>query len=123
MESTTSKPLNFTIEYSDNLAVFAYEASNVQPFETILETFDYKDIRGIEWKSKYNKYVKYDFEPFCCDDFIKCRRLKFKSKEHIKFFLYLLNDHIDNIKQLQMDYNTNNNSNIIKEVNDYNGNR
>ena len=119
--TTKMKPLNFTLEYASNFAEFAYEAANAQPFETILDTFDYKDIREIEWKSKYNNYVKYDCEPFCIEGFMKHRRLEFKSEEHIKFFLYLLNNYIDNIKQLQINYDTDdNNDNTTEEVNSHN---
>ena len=122
MTTTTMKPLNFTIEYFGNQAALAYEASNVQPFETILDTFDYKDIGEIEWRSKYNNYIIMINEPHCLDGFMKHRRLKFKSEEHIKFFLYLLNNYIDNIKQLQINYDTddNDNNNITEEVNNYN---
>lgn len=115
--TTYMKPLNFTIEYFNNQAAFAYDADNAQVFETILDTFDYEDIGAIEWKSKYNKYISYDNEPHCLDGFMKHRRLKFKSEEHIKFFLYLLNNYIDNIKQAQVSYNA---EDIIKEVNNYN---
>ena len=119
--ATTMRPLNFTLEYASNYAEFAYEAANAQPFETILDTFDYKDIREIEWKSKYNNYVKYNYEPFIIDGFMKHRRLEFKSEEHIKFFLYLLNNYIDNIKQLQTNYDTDNNEdNTTEEVNSHN---
>ena len=120
--TTYMKPLDFTIEYFGNQAALAYEASNAQPFETILDTFDYKDIGVIEWKSKYNKYVSYNHEPHCLDSFMKHRRLKFKSEEHIKFFLYLLNNYIDNIKQLQINYDMdeNNDNNTTEEVNSYN---
>ena len=119
---TKLKPLDFTIEYFGNQAALAYEASNAQPFETILDTFDYNDISTIEWRSKYNKYVSYNHEPHCLDGFIKHRRLEFKSEEHIKFFLYLLNNYIDNIKQLQTNYDIdeNNDNNTTEEVNSYN---
>lgn len=122
MTTTTKiKPLNFTIEYANNFAEFTYEAANAQPFETILDTFDYKDIRDIEWHSKYNSYVQYGYEPFCVEGFMKHRRLEFKSEEHIKFFLYLLNNYIDNIKQLQINYDTDSNDdNTTEEVNSYN---
>ena len=122
MTTTTMKPLNFTIEYASNYAEFAYEASNAQPFETILDTFDYKDIREVEWQNKYNKYVSCHHEPHIPDNFMKHRRLEFKSEEHIKFFLYLLNNYIDNIKQLQINYDIdeNNDNNTTEEVNSYN---
>lgn len=121
MTTTTMRPLNFTLEYAGNYAKFVYEAANTQPFETILDTFDYKDIGEIEWKSKYNNYVKYNYEPFIIDGFMKHRQLEFKSEEHIKFFLYLLNNYIDNIKQLQTNYDTDSNdNNTIEEVNNYN---
>jgi hypothetical protein len=118
---TKIKPLEFELNCTNNHAEFAYEAANVQPFETILDTFDYKDITEIKWGSKYNHYVEYNHEPYCIDGFMKHRQLEFKSEEHIKFFLYLLNNYIDNIKQLQTNYNTNSdNSNTTEEVNSYN---
>lgn len=113
---TTLKPLDFTLEYNDNRAELSYDASNVQPFETILDTFDYEDVDTPEWKSKYNQYVMYNYEPFCPDGFKKHRYLKFKSEQHVKFFLHLLNKHIDNIKQAQISYNTND---ANKEINSY----
>lgn len=115
---TKLKPLNFTIEYFNNQAALAYDSDSAQVFETILDTFDYKDIGTIEWKSKYNQYISYNHAPHCLDNFMKHRRLKFKSEEHIKFFLYLLNNYIDNIKQLQINYDTDNNT--TEEVNSYN---
>ena len=114
---TKLKSFDFTIEYFNNQAALAYEANNAQVFETILDTFDYKDIGTIEWQSKYNKYVSYNHEPNCLDNFMKHRRLKFKSEEHIKFFLYLLNNYIDDIKQAQVSYNA---EDTIQEVNNYN---
>lgn len=114
---TELKSFDFTIEYFGNQAALAYNADNAQIFETILDTFDYKDIGATEWKSIYNEYISYDCEPHCLDGFMKHRRLKFKSEEHIKFFLYLLNNYIDNIKQAQVSYNA---EDTIKEVNNYN---
>lgn len=121
MTTTILKSLDFTLEYVSNFAEFTYEATNAQPFETILDTFDYKDISAIEWRSKYNSYIQYDYEPFCVEGFMKHRRLEFKSEEHIKFFLYLLNNYIDNIKQLQTNYDTSNDdNNTTEEENSYN---
>lgn len=59
--TVTLKPLEFTLEYNSNRAELSYDASNVQPFETILDTFEYKDFDNTEWKSKYNSYVVYDY--------------------------------------------------------------
>ena len=103
---TKLKPLEYTLAYHDNNAEFTYEATNTEPFETILDTFDYVDSKPTEWKSKYNSYVVYDYEPFCAEGFLKRRYLKFKSEQHIKFFLHLLDKHLDNIKQAQISYNT-----------------
>lgn len=111
--TVTLKPLEFTLEYNSNRAELSYDAGNVQPFETILDTFEYKDFDNTEWKSKYNHYVVYDYEPFCSDGFMKHRYLEFKSEQHVKFFLHLLTKHIDNIKQAQISYNTN------REINNY----
>lgn len=113
---TKLKPLEYTLEYHNNNAEFTYEATNVEPFETILDTFEYVDSNTTEWKSKYNSYVIYDYEPFCVEGFLKRRYLKFKSEQHIKFFLFLLNKHLDNIKQAQISYNTND---ANKEINSY----
>lgn len=106
MTAIKLKPLEYTLEYASNYAEFTYEASNVQPFETILDTFDYKDTIETEWRSKYYEHISYNHEPYCLESFMKHRRLEFKSEEHIKFFLYLLGKHLNNIKQAQVSYNT-----------------
>lgn len=117
---TILKPLEYTLEYNDNNAELTYEATNIEPFEAILNTFEYVDSDATEWRSKYNDYIIYGYEPFCANGFLKRRYLKFKSKQHIKFFLFLLDKHLDNIKQAQMSYDTNNATKEIKNHDEIN---
>ena len=53
-----------------------------------------------EWKSKYNSYVVYDYEPFCSDGFEISVTLSSISKEYIKFIKYLYDSKIEKIELL-----------------------
>ena len=53
-----------------------------------------------EWKSKYNSYVVYDYEPFCSDGFEI--NILFSSPEisYLNFLKYLYNEKISTIEYL-----------------------
>lgn len=52
-----------------------------------------------EWKSKYNDYVVFDFEPFCKDGFYKI--YKTISDDKVSFVISLLQKYIRNVNQLE----------------------
>ena len=55
-----------------------------------------------EWKSKYNHYVIYDYEPFCAEGFEITITLSSKYPEFLNFISYLYDrklqiiDHLNN---------------------------
>ena len=53
-----------------------------------------------EWKSKYNSYVVYDYEPFCSEGFEI--NLLFSSPEisYLNFLRYLYNEKVNTIEYL-----------------------
>lgn len=53
-----------------------------------------------EWKSKYNSYVVYDYEPFCSEGFEI--NLLFSSKEvsYLNFIKYLYREKLNTIEYL-----------------------
>ena len=53
-----------------------------------------------EWKSKYNSYVVYDYEPFCSEGFEI--NILFSSPEisYLNFLKYLYNEKISTIEYL-----------------------
>lgn len=53
-----------------------------------------------EWKSKYNSYVIYDYEPFCSDGFEINLVLSSFSREHLDFLKYLYENKITTIEYL-----------------------
>lgn len=53
-----------------------------------------------EWKSKYNSYVIYDYEPFCSDGFEINLVLSSTSKEHLEFLKYLYENKLNTIEYL-----------------------
>ncbi len=53
-----------------------------------------------EWKSKYNSYVVYDYEPFCSDGFEINMFLSSTSKPHLNFLKYLYDNKISTLKYL-----------------------
>lgn len=114
---TELKSLEYTIECNDKYVELTYDAENSQVFETILDTFSYKDCRLPKWIGKYDTRYVYNAEPFALEFFMKNRELEFKSEHEAKFFAYLLEQHINTIRQLDLNYNI---DNITKEVNNYN---
>ena len=46
-------------------------------------------IEKVEWKSKYNSYVVYDYEPFCSDGFGIHVNIVSSDKNTLEFIKYL----------------------------------
>lgn len=53
-----------------------------------------------EWKSKYNSYVVYDYEPFCSEGFEINIILSSVSRPHLNFLKYLYENKISTLKYL-----------------------
>lgn len=53
-----------------------------------------------EWKSKYNSYVIYDYEPFCSDGFEINLVISSFSREHLDFLKYLYDNKLNTIEYL-----------------------
>ncbi len=53
-----------------------------------------------EWKSKYNSYVIYDYEPFCSDGFEINLLLSSFDVSYLNFIKYLYNEKISTIEYL-----------------------
>ena len=53
-----------------------------------------------EWKSKYNSYVIYDYEPFCTDGFEINLVISAKDPAYLNFIKYLYNEKISTIEYL-----------------------
>ncbi len=67
--------------------------------EDLAEEFNCRVDRK-EWKSKYNSYVVYDYEPFCSDGFEINIILSSTSKPHLNFLKYLYDNKISTLKYL-----------------------
>ena len=53
-----------------------------------------------EWKSKYNSYVVYDYEPFCSDGFEINLLISSIDISYLNFIKYLYNEKINTIEYL-----------------------
>ena len=54
-----------------------------------------------EWKSKYNSYVVYDYEPFCSEGFEINILLSSFEMSYLNFIKYLYNEKLATIKYLE----------------------
>ncbi|MBQ7287657.1 MAG: hypothetical protein IJW73_07855 [Candidatus Gastranaerophilales bacterium] len=64
--------------------------------------WEYKcKIEKKEWKSKYNNYVIYDYEPFCSDGFEINITLSSKQNEYLNFVKYLYEGKLQKIGYLK----------------------
>ena len=50
-----------------------------------------------EWKSKYNNYVIYDYEPFCSDGFEINVTLSSRANEYLNFVRFLYDNKLQTI--------------------------
>ena len=57
-------------------------------------------ISKIEWRSKYNSYVVYDYEPFCADGFNIAIDID-GSEEKLQFVEYLYKKRLKDIEKLK----------------------
>lgn len=70
---------------------------------TWLENIIYENnsiIEHKEWKSKYNSYVVYDYEPFCVDGFEVNMVISSINSTYLDFIKYLYNNKLNTIKYL-----------------------
>jgi hypothetical protein len=54
-----------------------------------------------EWKSKYNSYVVYDYEPFCSEGFEINILLSSFDMSYLNFIKYLYNEKLSTIEYLE----------------------
>ncbi|MBE7710750.1 MAG: hypothetical protein E7Z92_01280 [Cyanobacteria bacterium SIG31] len=54
-----------------------------------------------EWKSKYNSYVVYDYEPFCSEGFEINILLSSTEMPYLNFIKYLYNEKLSTIEYLE----------------------
>lgn len=54
-----------------------------------------------EWKSKYNSYVVYDYEPFCSEGFEINILLSSHDISYLNFIKYLYNEKISTLDYLE----------------------
>ena len=73
---------------------------NILPWlEDIIEE-NYGKIERKEWKSKYNSYVVYDYEPFCTEGFEINLVISSKDDSHLNFIKYLYDEKVSTIEYL-----------------------
>lgn len=54
-----------------------------------------------EWRSKYNSYVVYDYEPFCSDGFEISLTISSNSRNYLRFIQYLYENKLKTIEYLE----------------------
>jgi len=91
--------------YGEDLTVAYAEFSNIsKELLPWLEVVSYENncrIEKKEWKSKYNSYVVYDYEPFCADGFEISVTLSSSSTNYIKFIQFLYEHKLRTIDHLK----------------------
>ena len=67
-----------------------------------------------EWKSKYNSYVVYDYEPFCADGFEINLLISSFDPDYIEFIKYLYDEKISTIEYLNNCIKSGNSAHIAR---------
>lgn len=84
------------------LSINAERTDNIEAIKKLEDELCVEPIKT-EWKSKYNSYVVYDYEPFCTDGYTHLRYYPINSKT--EFLKYLINKHLSNLNILETYYN------------------
>ena len=89
----------------DNFFYNRLEIKNVDKniidwLEDVIEE-NYARIERKEWKSKYNSYVVYDYEPFCTDGFEINLVITSHDVAYLNFIKYLYEEKINTIEYLK----------------------
>jgi hypothetical protein len=92
-------------KYNQNENYFFNEFKNVSKemmpwLENLAVEYRCK-IEKKEWKSKYNNYVIYDYEPFCSDGFEINITISSRQSEFLNFVRYLYDNKIQTIGYLK----------------------
>lgn len=73
---------------------------NLLPWlEDVIEE-NYSRIERKEWKSKYNSYVVYDYEPFCTEGFEINLVVSSRECSYLNFIKYLYDEKVSTIEYL-----------------------
>jgi hypothetical protein len=80
------------------------EMKNIDPdllpwLEDIIDENNSK-IERKEWKSKYNSYVVYDYEPFCTEGFEINLVISSREVSYLNFIKYLYDEKVSTIEYL-----------------------
>lgn len=65
---------------------------------------NYARLERKEWKSKYNSYVVYDYEPFCTDGFEINLIISANDSSFLNFIKYLYDEKVSTIEYLNSCY-------------------
>lgn len=65
---------------------------------------NYARLERKEWKSKYNSYVVYDYEPFCTDGFEINLVISSSDSSFLNFIKYLYDEKVSTIEYLNSCY-------------------
>ena len=84
------------------LSIDAENKDNIRAIERIENELGL-DIIKAEWKSKYNSYVVYDYEPCHVSGYTHLRYYPINNKT--EFLKYLINKHLSNLNVLETYYN------------------
>lgn len=86
---------------SSNVIEFRNISKDILPWLEKIALENNCRIEKKEWRSKYNSYVVYDYEPFCSDGFEISLTLSSTAKNYLKFIKYLYENKLKTIEHLK----------------------
>jgi hypothetical protein len=87
--------------YQPNILEFKNVSKDIMPWLEKVAVENNCRIEKKEWRSKYNSYVVYDYEPFCSDGFEISLTISSTSRNYIKFIQYLYEHKIKTLEYLK----------------------
>ena len=87
--------------YSANLIEFRNVSRDILQWLEKIAVENNCRIEKKEWRSKYNSYVVYDYEPFCSDGFEINLSISSISDNYLQFIKFLYDNKLNTIEHLK----------------------
>lgn len=96
--------VDYTLKVLDKDRLYFYSDEDYI-YKRVVELYQdfMKDIKHLCYQSKYNDFVKYDYEPFCVSGFtVSCEFITVRNQA--EFLYYLIDNYINNTNILEDSY-------------------
>lgn len=105
-KNNNNDKFDYTIKCVDNIVMIDTDASYSEMIERIISELNDSRIKlaRMQWQSKYNNCVIYDYEPFCSDGYKLLIDIDCSNETMARYALFVLTQRLEQVAQLEKLY-------------------